>query len=402
MKVALALGSTLVALTLSLGVGEAVLRGVAPERGGRSTAYRAWTPYRRMTFRLPPGRAPGIGAQSQFAVNADGIRGDTFTTEQHYRILAVGGSTTECLLLDDSLAWPHLLQDALNQRVAGEQVWVGNVGRSGLRAAHHALHVKYLLPEYPRIDAIIVLVGINDFQNRLGRDGQGSADPALLMQMAFDELPARYRPGPFYKRTEIWRRLRTLKSLIARRGHVQDDNGDNLVNWRRHRQTAARIRDSLPDVEPALVEYRRDLNAIIDEAARFKTRVILLTQPVMWRPGLPPGLHKLLWLGGVGDFQAEPGKDYYSVAALARGMDRYNRTLLEVCRDRGVECVDLAAAVPKDTTAFYDDAHFNAPGARKVAAIVATYLLTHGTLGGLVSPPATATAWSQAPGHTPR
>jgi lysophospholipase L1-like esterase len=389
MKVALALGSMLVALVLSLGVGEAVLRAAA----GRSAAYQAWTPHRRMAFRLPPGRAPGIGAHSQFSANADGIRGDSFSAAQHYRILAVGGSTTECLLLDDSLAWPHLLQEALNQHVgrgAGgggdAQIWVGNVGRSGLRAAHNALHVQYLLPEYPHIDAIIVLVGINDFQNRLGRDGEAPVEMTQLMQMAFDELPRRYRPGPSYKRTEIWRRLRTLKAWIGKQGPIQDDRGDNLVTWQRHRQTAARIRESLPDLGPALAAYRHDLNAIIDGAARFNARVILATQPAMWRPGLPAGLKDLLWLGGVGDFQVETGKDYYSVEALARGLDQYNQALLEVCRTRGVECIDLAAAVPKDTTIFYDDVHFNERGSKRLAQILSTYLLTHGTLGGLASP----------------
>ena len=379
MTATLTLASVLLALVLS----EALLRAVSPD------AYYVWTPYTRGVFR--PQFAPGVGGESHFSINQAGIRGDPFTPRQRYRLLAIGGSTTECLLLDDAKAWPHLLQELLNAPLGEGSMWVGNVGRSGLRAPHHQLHVKYLLGQYPRIDALIVLVGINDLQYRLALDADFRPEPlessdyrVRLMQRAFSELPRRYRSGPLYKRTEMWRRLRALKLLLSGwigvEPHMQDETGSNLVTWRQHRQGAARLRDSLPDLTPALQEYARQLNGLLDEARRFGTRVILVTQPAIWRPGLPPRVRQLLWMGGVGDFQAQSGKDYYSVEAMARALDRYNQTLLEVCRDRGAECLDLAAALPKDTTIFYDDVHFNEAGAQRVAKVFAAYLLTHDRL----------------------
>jgi lysophospholipase L1-like esterase len=94
----------------------------------------------------------------------------------------------------------------------------------------------------------------------------------------------------------------------------------------------------------------------------------------MWRRDLPPELDDLLWMGGAGDFQNERGKEYYSAAALAAGMELYNETLLETCRERRAECFDLAPLVPKDAGAFYDDVHFNEGGARKVAGALTKYL----------------------------
>ena len=384
----LALTSGLVALVVSEGLLEIFTRD----------AYYPWTPHTQMSFHLPPGMAPGI-RDARFSTNADGIRGEPFSAAQHYRILAIGGSTTECLLLDDSLAWPHLLEVALNQRIGkGEQVWVGNAGKSGTRAAHHQLSVMHLLPQYPRIDAVLVLVGINDLSYRLAHDDDYRPDSlsepergSQLMQLAFEDLPRRYRPGPLYKRTEIWTRFRELKlfvrSVRGAEAHLQVPSGNNLVTWRRHRQAAARLRDTLPDLRPAVDAYRRRLNAIIDQAARFHADVILVTQPVLWKPGLAPRLRDLLWLGGVGDFQAREGNDYYSAGSLASGMELYNQTLLQVCRDRGVACIDLAAALPKDTTIFYDDAHFNEAGSRRVSEVIAHYLVTHSMLGGLLGAP---------------
>jgi lysophospholipase L1-like esterase len=55
-------------------------------------------------------------------------------------------------------------------------------------------------------------------------------------------------------------------------------------------------------------------------------------------------------------------------------MARYNDTLLEVCRARGLDCVDAAHLLPRDTTALYDDVHFNEQGSRLLARALAKSL----------------------------
>ena len=78
-------------------------------------------------------------------------------------------------------------------------------------------------------------------------------------------------------------------------------------------------------------------------------------------------------MGGVGPYQAGPGHNYYSPEALARGMQLYNKELLEICHAREVECIDAESKLAKDTTSFYDDAHFNERGSEKLATILADY-----------------------------
>jgi hypothetical protein len=51
-------------------------------------------------------------------------------------------------------------------------------------------------------------------------------------------------------------------------------------------------------------------------------------------------------------------------------MARYNETLLDVCRERGLDCVDAARLLPHDTTAMYDDVHFNEQGSRMLARVL--------------------------------
>ena len=56
-------------------------------------------------------------------------------------------------------------------------------------------------------------------------------------------------------------------------------------------------------------------------------------------------------------------------------MSLFNEALLTVCRINSLECYDLASAIPKDTTAFYDDCHFNEGGARLVAQFLTERVL---------------------------
>ena len=84
--------------------------------------------------------------------------------------------------------------------------------------------------------------------------------------------------------------------------------------------------------------------------------------------------------GRVGVERHSAGNEYYSVDALATALGRYNETLLAVCATARIGCIDLDAKLPKDTTAFYDDVHFNEAGARQVAMRVVAHLLDTTTL----------------------
>jgi hypothetical protein len=93
----------------------------------------------------------------------------------------------------------------------------------------------------------------------------------------------------------------------------------------------------------------------------------------MWCADLPAEEQRLLWYGKIGRRGHVLG--YATAVDLARAMDAYNQTLLSVCRQDHLECYDLASFIPKDTSAFYDDVHFNIGGARMVAEFLAAQML---------------------------
>lgn len=367
----------LTSVAISLVAAEFALRLAMP------SGYFIWKPHTSRTLVPAPGVMPGVSGESTIRTNSLGLRADEPSDEDGYRILALGGSTTECLYLDQSETWPQLLQDSLRASTKLPRAWVGNAGMSGRNSRHHVLAMRQLPLQEMKIDAVVLLAGINDLSIRLSQgddfDPFALRKPEVERRLVAETFLGLVRGDsrePWLKRTVLWQLLRGLKARWvdppAARG-VQDAAGAIYDEWRRNRREASRIISSLPDLSSALDEYSRNIKEVAALARARSVRLILLTQPTMWRPGLPRELDSLLWFGGVGDFQARPGQPYYSVEALADGIKRYNNVLLQTCASEHLECIDLSS-LAKDTSVFYDDVHFNEAGARQVATIVANHL----------------------------
>ena len=363
-------------LIVAIIIGEIALRAYLP-----SEKYYVWPPNLNEIFLPLPGIMPGVTGEARYYSNSEGIRGAEFSAEDAYRILAIGGSTTENMYMDqDSESWPHLLQMQLNE-ISDSQIWVGNVGRKGHTTREHVMQVQYLLEQYSEIDVVLLLVGINDmslvFEQAEGYDPNYLESPkgsSKALSRAFALLPSQNPNRPLYTRTATWQLLDGIQqSQIQRQtvdeANIQDRNGKHII-LKREQRAAATIRDELPDLTLALDEYTRNITSIINTAQAHHVRLIVLTQPTIWRSDLSPEEDGLLVFGGGPD-----GEFYYSVSALEAGMALYNQRLLEICEQHQVECIDLANRLPKDTTVFYDDVHFNESGSAQVAEILADYLM---------------------------
>jgi lysophospholipase L1-like esterase len=343
----------------------------------------------KYTFSPMPGVMTGISGDSRFTTNKYGMRGRNPSRSDDYSVLTIGGSTTECLFLDDTETWAQLLEDRLGER-AGVRVWVGNAGKSGLNTRHHVVETDVLLSQMPDVDAVVLLVGINDLSFRLSWDEQwrmampSAVNRDVLIGKAFWVRPEP-ETVPVYKFPELRYRLRVFKGKAEEDEVVsspirQDANGQAYLKWRENRRTSPYRRDQMPDLRSALREYAANINAIIDIASARSVDVVFAAQPTIWKAHMPEHERELLWMGGVGRFQAEKDKPYYTPAILDSIMGEYNDTLRDVCTKRGVICVDLPAVIPKDTSAVYDDCHFNENGARLVADAIADRIFASGLL----------------------
>lgn len=372
------LASVLVALVLA----EVALRIVAPQRKD----FLVWPANIKHVFRPNREVMPAHSEEAHFSSNSRGLRGPETGPDAEARVLAIGGSTTECLYIDEASAWPLRLSRLL--ATGGRQVWSGSAGLSGLNSGDHVIHAKFLVPRLPRIDVVVALMGVNDLAVALGAPDTYRAVPAdivdhpsePLLRRAFQQVPGRlenswdYEAGPL-RATAIYQLLRKIKIGRARQmasaNIANDDGGLAMLSWRENRQKATELIDALPDMKAPLATYRNNIESFVDALRAQKIRVILITQPTLWRADLSEAEQKLLWMGGKGDFMHTRGLPYFTPRALAEGMQAFNETMLAVCKERGVECVDLAAMIPKNADNFYDDCHFGFRVSEKIADIVA-------------------------------
>lgn len=334
-----------------------------------------WRPGMRLVFDADPQIFPGASKVVHFRVNEFGLRGpDLPQGKDVYKIVALGGSTTLCLMLDDEKSWPAQLMEEMNQRQKVRTVWVSNAGVNGHTAAHH-LVMLHSLPILRRSDLVLFLPGINDFQYSLAFGG--ASTQALLEKGAdkFQEylLSGADFPYPFYRRLLVYRLLRkTIDVSIERTNSTQQQETWDENELRKVRATKPVV--PMPDLTVALAEYHLRLQAIGAECHNLGIRCLFLTQPSIWRPKLSPEMQSLLIFGWIGPKFRPQG--YASISDLEKGIDTYNQVLLDVCKHSDVECLDLAAALPKDDSIFYDDVHFTENGAVQVAHAISNYLLS--------------------------
>ncbi|MEX2213289.1 MAG: SGNH/GDSL hydrolase family protein [Phycisphaeraceae bacterium] len=323
---------------------------------------------------LEPRRIKGASPVAVMTTNSLGLRGPEFSDEDRVRILCIGGSTTECLYLDDTRTWPALLGQKLNADKPG--VWVGNAGRSGLNCIDHLTLVRHL-PEAWKVDCWLVLCGVND----LNMYRHGTADDRIRRSY---ELTFPYRrPGisstlqrPLQRNLYTWHLMEKVFQRIKEkmsdpnRAVAQDREGEWVEQTLRHliaTTTTAETKDFTADLQ----RYRGYLQQIIAEARTRKITVVFATQPTSWSAKPPDDIREHLKALGADEIFFQ----WQANSALA--LDQFNQVMRDLCKAEGMQCIDVARVVPPNTECFYDDCHFTEQGAEVVAAHLAGALKEH-------------------------
>jgi len=375
----------LVILAAVLGIVEAFLYWHDVPAGVR---YSVYPPDEIIKVTVDPRVTPGVRGDAVFEINALGTRGPLPSPDDDLRILALGGSTTECFVLSLEESWPYRVGQLLAAGT-GRRVWVGNIARSARHSRQHYFDAKYVVPELPRAQVALLLIGINDLFNRmtqgeaferqdvvaLDREGSYRAT-ALSVNEAQGGWLARRRLAVRGRLFMEWLKLldpreREVRYLLS---HTLPDF---YVNGRAMRAERGETREALPPMQEPLEEFARNMKLIIGLLRERGTEPVLITQPSMWRAGLTGGEEALLWLGSADGWppQRDAGP-YYSVTAMSAMLRMYNDALRGIARQEDASLIDLAAAIPGDVTTLYDDVHFNEAGAERAARVVADSLRT--------------------------
>ncbi len=312
---------------------------------GGQLLFHRHAPNIRYEFEPSPDVMPGLEGTAFYTTNSLGMRGAELPTDDCYKTLCIGGSTTANLFLDDEETWPRLIMDGAAN---SSELWVGDVGKSGYGSWHH---VRFLddASLLSQVDCLVVLVGINDFMR------------------ALQERPILAPPQtkPLYERSNIYRVLHNWHQVRKEKRRHREETRDGSYYVQRRKERLARAEcDVLPPLDSSLEEYRTNLKTMIERCRSCDVRPVFMTQPMLWRVDLEDELDRLLWLGTLADGRR------LSVPRLVEGMRMFNDALRETCRSEGVECVDLTS-MDGDRRYFFDDCHFTEAGSRRVAELAA-------------------------------
>lgn len=213
-----------ISLVIGLVFAEVALRIVVRPK----TIHTVWPPGASHVFRPAHALYPDTQPETRFSSNKIGMRGpDLGSDPKELRVLAIGGSTTECLFQDEAKTWPARLSAMLSAQ-SGRPVWVGNAGRSGMNTGDHVLHAKYMLAEQPKMDAVILFAGVNDVNVALAQAEEYTPIPEdleperyhKLARRAFLQIPGRLEDADdyhshFYSGSQVyqlWRRIKRSRN----------------------------------------------------------------------------------------------------------------------------------------------------------------------------------------------
>src|SRR6266540_1673602 len=178
---------------------------------------RWWMRHRSLYCVFPPGGRlhlhidrevfPELEPFVRFEVNREGERGEEVPRvgpgQRLYRILVAGGSQPEGYALDQATSWPGALQRVLQtpkhlRNLGAAHVHVGNISRSGVGSEALDLIFERVLPRYPRLDAVVILVGASDILRWLEQGAPPfppSRSPTAEVFKCHPEGPFGWRPG---------------------------------------------------------------------------------------------------------------------------------------------------------------------------------------------------------------
>ncbi|MFT3682465.1 MAG: SGNH/GDSL hydrolase family protein [Ferruginibacter sp.] len=276
-------------------------------------------------------------------------------------LICIGGSTTECHYISDSLTWPYQLGTQLKDSLPG--LWLNNAGLDGHSTFGHLLLLKeYIIKLRPKY--VLFLTGVNDVE---------TSKPELYDLM--NERSINFASvKSFFKslanKTELGS---TIFQLYAIRGAYKKGLIHKDVDFTALQDTIlpqAYTNERLKNQQVFLSGYKQRLAEMIAVCKSNNIIPILLTQPSMF--GTYTDSATMINMTN----KVIPGGEPLATAALmGTVLELYNNVVRSFGNE--VKVIDLAARMPKNSDYFYDFAHYTNTGCSKVSSIIAVELIPY-------------------------
>lgn len=286
----------------------------------------------------------GLDSHIVHTKNKQGFRGPDWNSDATYRILFVGGSTTECYYLSDGKDWPSVCMQLVQQN-AKRTFTFANAGLDGHSTRGHILllrdFIKKINPTH-----VVFLIGANDV----------ASDE--LNKFENENLNQNKR---FLQNFELYNIYHNYKmSKLAKKRGVSHRAVDfaNLKS----------IQDSTPCKIPALTEelenYKSRVKTLIEICNENKCTPVFISQTSMASPTSDDLQNSMYWNL---PFQNNTLGCYY------RTLHAYNAALQAISTEHKVSFIN-GEKLGADTNYFYDYFHFTNAGSVAMGKFVSQEL----------------------------
>jgi lysophospholipase L1-like esterase len=342
-------------LIVALGLMEAVLRVHNP-LGFRIKGDKIVLPVNQNEV-LHHLNSPKLDKIVEIHRNSLGFKGENPPADfaDRLTILAIGGSTTECLELANDQTWPLALQPKLSKDFS--KLWINNAGLAGHSTfGHLVLMQDYIVKLKPKV--VLFLVGIND----VGITAVNEFDTRVNKGISLRSLDGFLSGLANY--SEVAAALLNLKRYYFPKIKMKVVHQE--IDFRTIPPLAVSAPAEAAKVrlvkEKYLGPYERRLKRLVEIARQHGITPVFLTQPVLYGNLKDPATG--VDLGQMQVTDDMNGKLAWEVLEL------YNDTTRKVGKEQGVLVIDLAAKLPKDSLYYYDFMHFTNEGGEKVADLI--------------------------------
>ena len=364
-------------------------------------------PFARYELQTDRAILPKLSPRTVFSTNAAGARGGPLQPPQYgtvLRMLACGGGAVEGFMLDDTEAWPAVLQARLDiegaaPHLGADRACVWNIGRSGITPDGLLFALPQELPRFAPLDVVFVMTG-GAAVNQWTRAGTPSILPPLEAPWA---AVACHGMGPW-----DWRPHQTALAELVRRHYVWwlrpttklDHVGRSLAASRRMRADAREILEQTGDPSAWIAHYERTLANVVALARQHARHVVLIRQAWFDKPDPSAAEQAMLWHGAVEDAAGEPTGTYYSHAVFCDLMRHVGDATARVGARTETLVLDPMSALEPSALTFYDHLNLTPEGARIFGEYIAAELLEH-FVPDDQAPSRAAAAASSTPAHAP-
>jgi lysophospholipase L1-like esterase len=273
-------------------------------------------------------------------------------------LVFLGGSTTECVYVDEKDRFPYLAGRLIEQQT-GLKVNSYNGGRSGNNTLHSLdILLNKVLPLKP--DIVVMMHNINDLAilmyDKTYWNHNPSRSPLIEKKPNFKTVGKDLEETFHLVRDLTFPNLsRQIKKLFS---FVHSSKADEFKN----------VRGKKINIDQGLVvrEFSLNLQTFINICRARGIIPVLMTEPSRLTDHPDPLIKKLMH-----QLEVSQGITY---GEFKSAFDRLNQTIREVGAKNRVLVIDLAQEIPPVKENICDVAHFNDRGSRLVATRIAADL----------------------------